>query len=266
MQRDLYVHDVAKSRWMKFDQQHTIFADAMRDGWTTGVAGWYNPYCHILNNVLDSCYWQTLAYPDMPPGKTATVVDAMMVPFHAMQAYFKPANTDSDLEVRAHTQEYKDITGAADSLIQDESISFAFLHIPIPHPPGIYDRKTGTLGVRGSYIDNLALSDRAVGDFLDAIQKTAAASRTILIVSSDHSWRVPMWRIDPSWTAEDERVSGGRFDPRPVLIIHFPGDGSDEMRTEPFPELATHDIIVAMLKNEIHSQSDLDRWLNEHQE
>jgi hypothetical protein len=37
------------------------------------------------------------------------------------------------------------------------------LHLPIPHPNGIYDRHTGQLATAGSsYIDNLALADRCL--------------------------------------------------------------------------------------------------------
>ena len=36
------------SHWQAFDANNTLFADAQRLGWTTGVVGWYNPYCRIL--------------------------------------------------------------------------------------------------------------------------------------------------------------------------------------------------------------------------
>ena len=45
-------------RWQPFDARKTVFADAQRLGWTTGVAGWYNPYCRILAGTLDYCYWR----------------------------------------------------------------------------------------------------------------------------------------------------------------------------------------------------------------
>jgi hypothetical protein len=70
-----------------------------------------------------------------------------------------------------------------------------------------------------------------------------------------------LWSAYPDWTKEEERASGGRFDPRPVLMIHFPGEASGENRKEPFPELETHDIIQSMLKGQLESQSDLDSWL-----
>ncbi len=35
-------------QWQAFDANATLFADAHRLGWTTGVVGWFNPYCRIL--------------------------------------------------------------------------------------------------------------------------------------------------------------------------------------------------------------------------
>jgi hypothetical protein len=262
---DLEVHDVEQSRWIPFDQEASVFGEAMQSGWTTGVAGWFNPYCHILKDVLDSCY-SLYIDPTSPQGssETSLILDAMDLPFYTPRLHIGGFAVQSKLEVQTHTREYQELTGAADSLIQDESVRFVFLHLPVPHPPGIYDRKTNTLGVKGSYLDNLALADRTLGDLLDVIQKTAAAPRTTLIVSADHSWRVKMWRPERDWTAEEERASGGKFDPRPFLLIHFPGSDAGEVRTEPFPELATTGVIRAMLTGGIDSQGDLDRWLAEH--
>ena len=31
----------------------------------------------------------------------------------------------------------------AEALIRDQSISFVFIHLPVPHPPGTYDREHG---------------------------------------------------------------------------------------------------------------------------
>ena len=36
----------------------TIFQQALADGYETGIAGWYNPYCRILPSVLDRCFWR----------------------------------------------------------------------------------------------------------------------------------------------------------------------------------------------------------------
>ena len=56
----------------------------------------------------------------------------------------------------------------AEALIRDQSISFVFIHLPVPHPPGIYDRSTGRERAGGTYIDNLALADRSLGELMAA--------------------------------------------------------------------------------------------------
>ena len=50
--------NLAGKSWQAFDANATIFADAQRQGWTTGVVGWYNPYCRILAGTLNYCYWR----------------------------------------------------------------------------------------------------------------------------------------------------------------------------------------------------------------
>jgi hypothetical protein len=263
LHKDLSVHNAATSQWQPFDQQASIFGDAKRLGWTTGIAGWYNPYCHILRDVLDSCYWQTAdtltwRVSDRQPG----IFGAISLPFDQLVSSFNAS--DVRLLAQGHIQEYEELSHAADALIKNKSIRFVFLHLPVPHPPGIYNRQTNTLSVKGTYLDNLVLADRTIGNLLAEIQQTEAASQTTLIVSSDHSWRVGMWRGGPSWSAEEERASGGKFDPRPFLLIHFPGSNAGELQSEPFPELLEHNLIEAILRDNLHSELDLSQWIGEH--
>lgn len=265
-ERDLYVHDAKTSQWRPFRQDASVFGEAKRLGWTTGVAGWYNPYCQILQSVLDTCYWQSIiSFPVGISGEKHGLADVMFQPLDGPLSHFKISASAEDLAVMGHAQEYKDISAAADSLIENASIRFLFIHLPVPHPPGIYNRETHTLGVKGTYLDNLVLADKTLGQLLGLIQRTTAASRTTFIISSDHSWRVDMWRVDPSWTLEEQRASKGRFDRRPVLMIHFPGCDSSELRSEPFPELGINGMLQAMLKDKLSSQTDMNRWLMQHE-
>jgi hypothetical protein len=262
MRRDLYVHDADSARWQPFNQRASLFGEAKQLGWTTGVAGWYNPYCQILAGVLDSCYWQAASsFPHTLSEKKSSIVNALTFPADLLFSHLNRTDPPSEIEAKAHAQECNDITAAAASLIQNESIRFVFIHLPIPHPPGMYDRKNGTFDVRGTYLDNLVFADNVLGDLLGAIQRTSAVSQTILIVSSDHSWRTNMWRATDLWSEDEERASKGKFDPRPVLLIHFPGSDSDEVWTKPFPEIETTAIIQAMLGSKLSSQADLNMWL-----
>lgn len=165
-----------------------------------------------------------------------------------------------------HRQDHEDdlnvLMQHAQALIQNENIRFAFIHLPVPHPPGIYDRKTGQVRESsGTYIDNLVLADRSLGKLMSILNATPSASQTTLIICSDHSWRVYMWRPAPGWTKEEEVASQGRFEPRPVLMIHFPGQSSEVPIAQPFDEIKLHDILLQMLEGDLNSPAELTAWL-----
>jgi hypothetical protein len=264
LQKDLFVHEAGKAGWEPFDPNATLFGDAKRFGWSTGIAGWFNPYCHILQNVLDSCYWESLIFSqlsgDLSVNRTA-IANALTLPSAMMLSPLRGKSLGPVFESALRVQEYKNLMQAASSLAQNDDVRFAFIHLPVPHPGGFYDRRTRTFSANGTYLDNLVLADQTLGALMDILSKTSAASSTTLIVSSDHSWRVPMWRNAPEWTKEEERASGGRFDPRPVLLVRFPGENAGETRKEPFPELETHGMIEGMLEDQLRSQTALDDWL-----
>ena len=65
----------------------------------------------------------------------------------------------------------------AETLIRDQSIDFVFIHLPVPHPPGIYDRRAGHQRPTGTYIDNLALADRTLGDLMRILDATPQPRR-----------------------------------------------------------------------------------------
>jgi membrane-anchored protein YejM (alkaline phosphatase superfamily) len=164
----------------------------------------------------------------------------------------------------AHIQEYRYIMAHAQALIDDSQLRFVFLHLPVPHPPGIYDRKNHMLLSEGTYLDNLVLADDTLGVLLQEIRATPSASQTTVIISSDHSWRTALWKHSAFWSDEDERVSGGGFDDRPVLLIHFPGQKSGIDINTALPELLEHDIIAAMMLGKINNPEDLAAQLAKH--
>jgi hypothetical protein len=244
---DAMVRLAGNGQWKAFDAHATLFADAQRLGWTTGVVGWYNPYCRILAGTLNYCFWR------MGDGQS----DGAMPDHSALQNAVAPiVETGRGLKHEpgfAHERLEQDLTAImpqAEALIRDQTIGFVFIHLPVPHPPGIYDRRLGRQRATGSYIDNLALADKSLAELMGVLGSTPLAQKTTVIVCSDHSWRVPMWRSTAVWTKEDEAASHGRFDPRPVLMIHFPGQESEKAVTAPFDAIRIHEIIEHMLRGE----------------
>ena len=45
-------------------------------------------------------------------------------------------------------------------------------------------------------------------------------------------------------------ASRGRFDPRPVLMIHFPGQQAEHDVSAPFDEIRIHEMIERMLRGQ----------------
>lgn len=250
--------------WRQFDPAATVFGDAQRQGWSTGVAGWYNPYCRTMASVLDSCY---AASANLDPGAMSaenSVVQNALLPVEDKLGKFVPIRKPMAL-ARAHRRDYIDVMGHATALLRDENIRFVFIHLPIPHPPGIYDAKSGRLRAGGDYLDNLALSDRTLGEILAILSQTASRNRTTLIVCSDHSWRVPMWRQWAGWTPREQAASKGVFDPRPVLMIHFAGETEGMMVGAPFEEVRLHEILQQMIAGSMHTRAAFAQWLDRSQ-
>jgi hypothetical protein len=244
-------------RWTTFDGDATLFADAKRDGFATGISGDYNPYCRMLPDQLDSCWMRLIVFGEHLSRDKSTWAN-FTGPVRAQWARtvhrpFEPAPSEAE--------GFATMMSEARKLVTDERIGFAFVHLYLPHPPGFYDRKTGQVRVGGSYIDNLALADRSLGDLLSSLAATNSANQTTLIVSSDHSWRVGIWRQALGWTREDELASGhGHFDPRPVLIVRFPGQTAPAEIQRPVPLLAMHGMIDAMFHGQIVNVRQLEIW------
>jgi Sulfatase len=240
-------------RWQAFDAHATLFSDAQRLGWTTGVVGWYNPYCRILAGTLNYCFWR------MGDGQSDGALPDHSVWQNAMAPLVESGrgwNHEPGFAQQRHVQDHAAIMPQAEALIRDQTINFVFIHLPVPHPPGAYDRNHR--GSTGSYIDNLALSDQSLGELLTTLAATATAAKATVIVCSDHSWRVPMWRFTTVWTKEDEAASHGRFDPRPVLMIHFPGQQTEQDVVRPYDEIRIHEMIETMLRGQQpHFESQL---------
>ena len=248
-----------EGRWIPFDADDTLFADAKRSGWTTGVAGVWNPYCRILKDQLDFCHMQLA--PMFVAGisrDNSSIENAMAPVYQFRRILFGQTAAESNSELS-----FDDLTSIQRKLIMDKDLDLCFLHLAAPHPAGFYDRRTQKLGAGShSYIDNLAFADRLLGVLLDDLDRSGTADRTTLIISSDHSWRVWLWRNQVGWTDEDELASahGKSDDPRPVLMVQFPHEQHASEISRPVPLLWMHGLIESMMAGQIQNRQQLETW------
>jgi hypothetical protein len=189
-------------------------------------------------------------------GRFSTLANVLM-PLRASLARIRHKPLQTEL---TYGERFDEVYGSGQALIRNEDIDFALVHLLLPHPPAIYNRRLHRRQPGGSYIDNLAFADEILGSLEKDVSETQSAALTTLVISSDHSWRVPMWRGIYGWTTEEERASQGKFDRRPVLMVRFPAQDSAIDISSSFPDLKMHDMLEQLLAEKINSPSQLNAW------
>jgi hypothetical protein len=267
----------ATGQWQTFQQHDTIFQDALNAGYSTAVAGWYNPYCRIAPAVLDSCYW-IYHYPFQMMEPSSSILANALMPIRQllwtvlsttpapMRTYFvdhpqPPASTH--LINQGRIDDYQQLIAASDTLLRDRSYSFVLLHLPVPHPWGVYDRRTGKFTTTSSsYNDNLALADKCLAGLRQTLEQTGQWDSSTVVVMGDHSWRTKqIWKPSNVWTQEDELASaGGQYDPRPAYLVKLPNQTTAAHIDTAFPTVDTRKLFDALLGHQINTPADLATW------
>jgi arylsulfatase A-like enzyme len=163
-----------------------------------------------------------------------------------------------------HQIDYRDLFTAADTLLTNPSASFTFLHMPVPHPPGIYDRKKAALTTgSSSYIDNLALADQYLAHVRLVLEQRGEWDSTTIVVMGDHSWRTQLvWIKWDGWTREDQVASHGvQFDDRPAYIVKLPNQQQPARIDDRFEAIRTRALFDGIMSNRIKTPEDLAAWV-----
>jgi Sulfatase len=276
----LSVHNEDTGKWQPFHQHDTVFQDALNAGYSTAATGWYNPYCRIIPSVLDSCYW-TYRSPSNLMLPSNSLLANMLAPMKLLTWFAlntAPARVrvyfmnrlhipmEKALITQGHIDDYLDLDARSDALLRNRSYGFVLLHLPVPHPWGIYDRHTGKFTTTGSsYINNLALADKCLAGIRQTLEQTGQWDSSTVLVMGDHSWRTSqLWhlpKVEFRWAKEDEIAShAGQYDPRPVYLVKLPGQTTAAHIDTPFHTVNTRKLFDAIMAHRINTPTDLSTW------
>jgi hypothetical protein len=260
---DLVTLDAPTRHWVPYETENTLFDLARDTDWRPAVVGWYNPYCRTFESVLSACYWEP-GIQDLVPIQMlgaslrgSAWQNARTIPQFIFGFFFSALGGKGFNLQEQNLQDYQSVLRHSEQLIANDKFRFVFLHLPVPHPPGLYDRRTHQLCACGNYFDNIALADDLLGQLLRQINATPDAARTTVIVSSDHSWRISLWKDGVFWTPEEQRIAAHFSDARPVFLVHFPGQQQGINISAATPELIEHDIIAALLQQKLSTPQSL---------
>ena len=231
---DLTFADGKTERW---SAEPSVFSRARVQGYDTAVVGWHLPYGRVLGGALGAAEWRPSAADEQARGDTVSAALAnqwksLVPPLHLRRLSAERFSELGDLALRT----------AADG-----RFGLVLLHLPLPHPPGIYDRATGRLtswnfrGEEAEYLENLVLADQFVGELRRRLEGARMLDRTWLVVSSARWWR-----------AADHRVP---------FLVRSPEGGRRAHVDGPFNTLGTHDLVLAILRGSVDDMDAAVTWL-----
>ena len=189
--------------------------------------------------------------------------DAKSEPKRWTAEQFVRFSDSGELNAKQHISDYLALEEAADRILDDRSSGFSLIHLPVPHPGGIYDRVTGGFATKHSnYLDNLALSDKLLGHIRSKLEESNQWNGSTIVLMGDHSWRTKLlWRGTLEWTDEEERAShGGEFDDRPVYLVKLADQQVGARFDGPFAAVNTRRLLDGLLSQQIRSVEDLSAW------
>lgn len=253
-----------------------VFTGARARGFNTALVGWYHPYCRVIGDRLTSCRWEPagqridplkLSLTNNLLRQEAGLLGLLPSTGRLVEAARSSLQRGGLASIKAgHLADYRELLAAAEVVTSDESFGLTLIHLPVPHPPAIFDRSRGTFDIDGdgSYLDNLALADRTLGLLRRRMEEAGLWEKTTVVLSSDHWWRTDYWDTRPFWTPGDEASRGVRVDHRIPFLVKLAGDKTATTYDAPFNTVLTHDLILDVLSGKIKTHADLTAWLDAH--
>jgi len=228
----------------KWSAYPNVFSRARVLGYDTALIGWHLPYPRVLGASLGVADWRPSPAYEQARGDTfgqalGNQWGSLVPPMHVRQL---------------SAQRFEEVRNLAIRTATDGRFGLVLLHLPVPRPPGIYDRATGRVtpwnftGPDGGYLDNLVLADHVIAELRRGIERARLADRTWIVVSSDRWWR-------------GSKRDDGQVDHRVPFLVRPPDGGRPAHVDAPFSTLVTHDLVLAILRGSIIDTAAAAAWL-----
>jgi hypothetical protein len=251
--------------------QPNVFGDARAAGADTALVGFYHPYCRIIGDTLTHCLWQDIGWMSLVDSMRKQVRRMVRtVPYAGKLPWLESARIKREQrqqERRERVVSYRRMLEDAKRVANDRSVGLAYIHWPVPHPPGIYDRRADALEAakESSYLDNLRLVDRTLGELRRSMEAAGTWDDTTVLLTSDHWWRARLWREEGALTPEDEPYADVvPVDHHVPFLLKTAGQKSTVAYDHTFNTVLTRDLFLAILRGELQRPESIVEWLDAH--
>ena len=144
----------------------------------------------------------------------------------------------------------------------DPRLNLVFMHWNIPHPPGITGPQDGASKSSAStYVDNLRLLNQTVGEIRSTLEKAGLWDSSTILMSSDHPLRLKTWSVEKIAPPSVGSISQASEVP---FLLKMAGQRQGFAYSKPMQTVVTKDLLLAIMKGEIHQPGQVAEWLDSH--
>ena len=244
--------------------QSNVFRRARQMGVNTALIGFYHPYPRILGGDISESFslpWQTLY---QEPLYWRDVHGFRRIRLTFEESLSRIPLLKRQFKQLAHRREkrtseviYRELRSRSLELVRRPEMGLVMLHLPVPHPPSIYDRgqKKVTAENNTGYIDSLALLDLTIGELRRTMEASGQWDQSFVLLTSDHPLR--------GWEgAEEVTKIRSPKQPRIPFLLKLPGQKTGLRYSPSFNSAVTHDLALAAVRGEFRNSEDVVKWLD----
>lgn len=256
----------------------SIFFDVRKMGLDTRVTGWYHPYCREFGRDLVECTSeQSVVGRDTQEAYAESLGLAGAMKFVLLQRWeeiliglrierFRASDELPRLYAQKQQQtQYLAIRQRSIDTMRRFRSGLYYIHWPIPHLPGQYDRRRSGFDItpESSYLDNLALVDRTLGELRAAMRREGTWDSTTVLITSDHGYR---WEEGgpgtPGFTQEMNDAVGAAKSLTVPVLIRFAGHREALSYSQAFNSVLLHDLVLGVLRGQLTTGAQAAHWLD----
>jgi hypothetical protein len=221
-----------------------LFSQVHQSGRSLSIAGVYHPYCRLFRELYKECLlnWRTEG-PLKSHESNHDLLRRMQSMF--LEAFPYPPYTVAAIwRYGVILQRIKEMVGRFD-------VDLIFLHIMLPHKPIIFDghreRMTPFNYSPWGYFDNLALTDKCLGELRRVLENTGLWDNTTVLVTSDHPWR-------------KAKKYTGKSDKRVPILLKMPNQQRAVVYEKEFPPMRVKDLVLRILERQLVDPNMVIEW------
>jgi hypothetical protein len=262
---DLILTPVSGGGTVALASQPTIFSEARQKGFNVGIAGWYLPYCRLFPDCT-ACSWSPFALTQGEVSDSQSMPQMMAslflgqvreIPFcNRLGLKARESARNREFHAGAYWQIHREMLRDA----VDPRLNLVYVHMCVPHLPAIYvaAHDTFTSGGGSTYIDNLRLVDRTIGDLRRTLEAHGMWDASTILLTADHPLRVAYWpkaALAPGPIEQHAEVP---------YLLKLAGQKQALSYDKPLQELVTKNLLLAILARQITVPEDVPAWLEQH--